>query len=77
LREEWLKVLWREGVNGVIHYVPLHSSPAGQKFCRVRGELSVTDDIASRLIRLPLHLALETDEQDRVIRVVTDLATAG
>jgi dTDP-4-amino-4,6-dideoxygalactose transaminase len=77
LREEWLKILWREKMYGVIHYVPLHSSPAGRKFCRVSGELSVTNDIASRLIRLPLHLALTTDQQDRVIRVVTDLATTG
>jgi len=77
LREKWLKVLWREGIYGVIHYVPLHSSPAGNKYCRTSGELRVTDDIAARLIRLPLHLALETDEQDRVIRVLSELARAG
>jgi len=77
LREEWLKILWREGVYGVIHYVPLHSSPAGQKYCRVSGELSVTDDIASRLIRLPLHFALKGGEQDRVIHALTELAKAG
>ena len=77
LRKEWLNVLWREGVHGVIHYVPLHSSPAGRKFCRVNGELSVTDNIASRLIRLPLHVALNTDEQDQVISAITDLANAG
>ncbi|MBV8831162.1 MAG: dTDP-4-amino-4,6-dideoxygalactose transaminase [Hyphomicrobiales bacterium] len=74
LREKWLKILWREGVYGVIHYVPLHSSPAGRKFCCVSGDMSVTDDIASRLIRLPLHLALDVIEQDRVIQVVTNLA---
>ncbi|MBW0004889.1 MAG: dTDP-4-amino-4,6-dideoxygalactose transaminase [Hyphomicrobiales bacterium] len=77
LREEWLKVLWREGVYGVIHYVPLHSAPAGQKYCRLSGEMRVTDDIASRLIRLPLHLALEEVDQDRVIDVLTTLAKAG
>jgi dTDP-4-amino-4,6-dideoxygalactose transaminase len=77
LREEWLKVLWREGVYGVIHYVPLHSAPAGQKYCRASGEMSVTDDIASRLIRLPLHLALEEADQDRVVDVLTALAKAG
>ncbi len=39
--------------------------------------MSVTDDIASRLIRLPLHFALKGGEQDRVIHALTELAKAG
>lgn len=52
------------------HYVPLHSAPAGLRFGRVHGSCAVTDDVASRLVRLPLHAGLTDDEVDRVVRTV-------
>jgi dTDP-4-amino-4,6-dideoxygalactose transaminase len=55
------------GVNAVFHYVPLHSSPAGLRYGRVSGGLPVTDDIASRLLRLPLWAGMEPDDVDAVI----------
>ncbi|MGZ4314684.1 MAG: dTDP-4-amino-4,6-dideoxygalactose transaminase [Gaiellaceae bacterium] len=42
------------GVNAVFHYVPLHSSEAGQRYGRAEGSLATTEDVARRLIRLPL-----------------------
>jgi dTDP-4-amino-4,6-dideoxygalactose transaminase len=56
-------------VHSVFHYVPLHSSPAGKRFGRAVGSLSVTDSTSERLVRLPLWLGLEA-EQDRVIESV-------
>ena len=50
------------GIHSVFHYVPLHSSPAGRKFGRVAGPMTVTDDVSSRLLRLPLYF--ELDEGD-------------
>lgn len=47
------------GVHAVFHYVPLHSSPAGRKFGRTAGALPVTEDLAERLVRLPLFFNLE------------------
>ena len=47
--------------NGIVtpfHYVPLHDAPAGRKFGRAAGELPVTDDIAARLVRMPLFFDL-------------------
>jgi dTDP-4-amino-4,6-dideoxygalactose transaminase len=38
----------------VFHYVPLHRSPAGEKFGRSHGTLPVTVDLADRLVRLSL-----------------------
>ena len=49
---------WPERVNAVFHYVPLHSSPAGQRYGRVHGELEVTDSISERLVRLPLWVGM-------------------
>jgi dTDP-4-amino-4,6-dideoxygalactose transaminase len=51
-----------QGIHPVFHYVPLHSSPAGQKYGRVSGRMEVTDDISERLLRLPLHY--EMDDAD-------------
>ena len=47
------------GVHAVFHYVPLHSSPAGRKFGRTAGALPVTEDLAERLVRLPLFFNLD------------------
>jgi dTDP-4-amino-4,6-dideoxygalactose transaminase len=54
------------GVHAVFHYVPLHSSPAGQRFGRAQGDLAVTDDFAARLIRLPMWIGLGEAQQQRV-----------
>jgi len=63
--------LKRQGVHSVFHYVPLHSAPAGRKHSRAHGELSHTDDLSDRLLRLPLWVGLEA-EQDRVIRALKE-----
>jgi dTDP-4-amino-4,6-dideoxygalactose transaminase len=47
------------GVHAVFHYVPLHASPAGRKFGRSAGALPVTEDLADRLVRLPLFFNLD------------------
>jgi dTDP-4-amino-4,6-dideoxygalactose transaminase len=60
------------GVHAVFHYVPLHSSPAGERFGRTHGaSLPVTDDISARLIRLPMHYALSDADLDAVAGAVT------
>ncbi|MGV3629344.1 MAG: dTDP-4-amino-4,6-dideoxygalactose transaminase [Betaproteobacteria bacterium] len=47
------------GVHAVFHYVPLHASPAGRKFGRTAGALPVTENLADRLVRLPLFYNLD------------------
>ncbi len=49
------------GVHAVFHYVPLHASPAGQRYGRTAGSLPVTEDLAERLVRLPLYYGLAED----------------
>jgi len=65
-RTRFIAALRRDGVNSVFHYVPLHSAPAGRKFARTSGSLSVTQSVSDRLTRLPLWLGLEA-QQDYVI----------
>lgn len=68
-RTEFIRRLKEAGIHTVFHYVPLHSSPAGQRFGRVHGDMTVTNDVADRLVRLPLWLGLE-EHQAEVIRQV-------
>jgi dTDP-4-amino-4,6-dideoxygalactose transaminase len=56
-------------IHSVFHYIPLHSSPAGQRFARAHGEMKVTDSISDRLLRLPLWVGME-DQQARVIQTI-------
>ncbi|MDH6409529.1 dTDP-4-amino-4,6-dideoxygalactose transaminase [Aurantimicrobium minutum] len=61
-RDALLEYLRSNGVIGTFHYVPLHSSPAGQKYGRTVGALDKTDSFAGRLSRLPLWPGM-TDAQ--------------
>jgi dTDP-4-amino-4,6-dideoxygalactose transaminase len=74
-RSRLIEALKGQRVQSVFHYVPLHSSPQGTKVGRVAGSLAVTDSVSERLVRLPLWLGVEA-EQDRVIDgVLATLAT--
>jgi dTDP-4-amino-4,6-dideoxygalactose transaminase len=53
-----LAFLKEKEIHAVFHYVPLHSSPAGKRFGRTVGKLSITDSISHRLIRLPFWVGL-------------------
>ncbi|WP_180730959.1 dTDP-4-amino-4,6-dideoxygalactose transaminase [Paraburkholderia sp. PGU19] len=66
-RQSVLQRLKEAGVGAVFHYVPLHSSPAGRSFGRAHGDLPVTIDISSRLIRLPMWIGLSDSEQQYVV----------
>jgi dTDP-4-amino-4,6-dideoxygalactose transaminase len=65
-RQRFIDTLRPQGVHAVFHYVPLHSAPAGRKFGRASGSMQVTDSVADRLVRLPLWIGLEP-QQDYVI----------
>jgi dTDP-4-amino-4,6-dideoxygalactose transaminase len=59
VRTALLQYLKEQGVSAVFHYIPLHSSPAGRHYGRVNQDLSVTDSVSERLLRLPLFDGLE------------------
>jgi dTDP-4-amino-4,6-dideoxygalactose transaminase len=65
-RQIVLDELKQNGINAVFHYVPLHSSPAGLRFGRAHGDLSLTTSLSQRLIRLPIWVGLDETRQQRV-----------
>ena len=66
-----LAYLREKGIIATFHYVPLHSSPAGQKFGRTTSDLVHTDSFASRLVRVPLWTGLTPAEIDRIVDAIT------
>lgn len=71
VRQNLIKYLKENDINTVFHYIPLHSSPAGKKYGRANTELNVTDDIADRLLRLPLFPTLDYNDCQKIIDLIT------
>lgn len=68
-RTLFISKLKEAGIGAVFHYVPLHSSPFGEKAARSHGDMSNTTNLSERLVRLPLWLGLE-DRQAEVIQTI-------
>jgi dTDP-4-amino-4,6-dideoxygalactose transaminase len=60
------------GVQAVIHYVPLHSSPVGEKLGYSDEDLPVTTHASSCLIRLPLHLSMDKNDIEYVFTILQE-----
>jgi dTDP-4-amino-4,6-dideoxygalactose transaminase len=58
-RTSFIERLKGKGIQPVFHYVPLHSSPFGRSAGRAVGDLSTTDNVSDRLVRLPFWIGLE------------------
>jgi dTDP-4-amino-4,6-dideoxygalactose transaminase len=58
-RTRFIEELNKAGVNTVFHYVPLHSSPAGRKYGRTHGSMTITERYSERLVRMPMWYGLE------------------
>ena len=73
IREHITEYLFLKGISAYSHYEPLHLAPAGRRYGRTPSELNVTEDIAPRLLRLPIW-PLMTPLQ--VQSVITELVNA-
>jgi dTDP-4-amino-4,6-dideoxygalactose transaminase len=71
-RRTFLRKMNDIGINCTFHYVPLHSSPAGKIYGRVNGNLEVTNNIAERLVRLPLFPGMSSTQADLVVKKTFD-----
>ncbi len=72
-RTAFIDKLRKVGINSVFHYIPLHSAPAGQSLGRSHGELSVTNEMSERLVRLPLWVGLEEHQAEVIQHVMAAL----
>lgn len=67
-RQGLLSHLKNHGVHATFHYQPLHSAPAGRRYGRTGpGGCPTTEDVADRLIRMPLYAGMTGEDVDRVV----------
>jgi dTDP-4-amino-4,6-dideoxygalactose transaminase len=68
-RAPLLAAMAEAGVRATSHYEPLHAAPAhgGSE------TLTVTDAVASRIVRLPIHGEVSTEEATRIAELLVSL----
>ncbi|HEY4662912.1 MAG TPA: dTDP-4-amino-4,6-dideoxygalactose transaminase [Candidatus Humimicrobiaceae bacterium] len=67
VRDLLLKYFKNKGILAIFHYLPLHLSPIGKKIGYRTGQLPITEELSSCLIRLPMFYGLSRIEQDMVL----------
>ncbi len=67
-RDGLITHLRERGISAVFHFVPLHNAPMGRRLGYSEGALPVTEDVAARLVRLPMYYELAEGD----IRAVVD-----
>lgn len=72
-REEARRGLIRRGISALSHFVPLHSSPMGQKLGLDREELPVTERVSRCILRLPLYAGMTGEESLYVLENLRDV----
>ena len=70
-RTALIEFLKEQGVNSVFHYIPLHSSPAGQLYGRVCGPMEVTQRVSECLLRLPMYYEMSPENVQYVVKRIT------
>ena len=76
-RRRLIDGLKADGIQAVFNYVPLHDSPAGRRYGRTVGSLVHTVSVASRILRLPMHLGMTEATVDQVVEAVRLRLAAG
>ena len=66
-RTKFISYLKQNDVLSVFHYIPLHSAPAGQKYGRYVGDMSVTNRVSDTLVRLPMYYEITDKELDNIL----------
>lgn len=66
-RTAFIQKLKAKGVQAIFHYIPLHSSPAGKKYGRYLGDMTITQETSDRLVRLPLWIEMSSSDIEQVI----------
>jgi len=69
-QEDFLSLLKKKEIYPYIGYMPLHSSIMGQRFGYKPSDLPITQDFASRIVRMPFYYSLQGEALDYCINGV-------
>lgn len=72
IRTELIEYLKENNIKTVFHYVPLHTSPAGEKYGNFHGEDKYTSLESERLLRLPMYYDLEENEVEYICNSIKE-----
>lgn len=71
-RTEFIAHLKNHNIYAPFHYIPLHSAPAGETYCKTPNSMSITNKISDTLVRLPMFYDITNEEQEKVITTILD-----
>jgi dTDP-4-amino-4,6-dideoxygalactose transaminase len=71
-RTRFLAFTRERGVSSTFHYLPLHSSPAGQQYGSTPFGCPNAENISDRLVRLPVFSDISQSEVAQVVDVVNE-----
>ncbi|MDD3237357.1 MAG: dTDP-4-amino-4,6-dideoxygalactose transaminase [Candidatus Gastranaerophilales bacterium] len=69
LRPKFIDFLKENQILTVFHYVPLHSAPAGKKYCRTATTMEVTDKVSDSLLRMPMFYDLSDNDLEYIFEI--------
>ncbi|MBK8397942.1 MAG: dTDP-4-amino-4,6-dideoxygalactose transaminase [Leptospiraceae bacterium] len=72
-RDTAIDYLRSKGIISVFHYIPLHNSPAGLKYAKVRSSMEITDKLSGCLLRLPLFVEMTDENIERVLKAIREV----
>ena len=73
-RDEFIDKMGEKGIHCVFHYIPLHNSEFSIKKGWYKGEMPTTEDLASRIVRLPFWIGVE-EYQDYILENAIKIAS--
>lgn len=72
-RDKVMTELKKRGISAVFHYIPLHSSPMGRSLGYKASDLSITESISDRLLRLPIYAGMSDEELNFIISSLNEV----
>lgn len=69
-RTKFIAYLKENNIYAPFHYIPLHSAPAGETYCKTPNSMSITNKISDTLVRLPMFYDITDEQLEKVIKTV-------
>jgi dTDP-4-amino-4,6-dideoxygalactose transaminase len=76
-RDKLVSRLREDGIGAASHYEPLHTSPYGRGYGYEEGDLSITETVASRILRLPIHTNMTDADVELVAKRIYEFYERG
>lgn len=71
-RRQVFDQLRANGIGANVHYIPVHTQPYWSRFGFGEGQFPAAEEYYARAISIPLYPAMTEQDQDEVVRVLTE-----